>query len=123
MVNKTHPKRGKNLKRIEEQKRLTLNGLWQTLENLQRTANDARPAIAEGLGHSRRRHLHECAERQHAELLVVHPRQAGVVINGDKPPVEERPRRAGLGHLHQMKSGGGVIQNRIDEDFQIGEFE
>lgn len=53
----------------------------------------------------------------------MHPRQTGVVINGDKPPVKENPRRAGLGHFHQMKGSGGVVQNRIDENFQIGKFE
>ena len=75
-------------------KPLTGNGLREMLEHAQDSADNARPSVMQARGHVRRVHLEQSAEREHAELLVVHARERPISLESCEPLVEESARDA-----------------------------
>lgn len=95
----------------DEVRILTLDGFGQSLEHGQNTR----------LAYHGRVHLDERRRRHGNELLVVHSRNARVrsVIDLCEPLVKEVASRAS--GFHDMKcSAGGVVENSIDQDFEVG---
>jgi hypothetical protein len=101
----------------------TFDGFREVLEEAKSTRDNAGPSIAQGLGDLTGLHLHESGQSEDAQLLVVDARELVLAVDSSEPMVEKFPSGSSLLLLHQVESGGGVVEDGIDEDFKVGETE
>lgn len=106
-----------------KQKRHTSNRLRQILKYLQRAGHNSRPALPHRLRNRIRFDLHECAQRDDSKPLVVDPGQLVVGVDSGKPFIEERAGGAWGVLFHEVERGGGVVEDGVDENLEVGETE